>query len=101
LKIPRPASRQSDLTALASLSNLPQNRSLDDGINFSDQILTANLQDGIAAQFVKEMADCRLFFTPAMIMNITAMWEAAADVAWNGKSCAAGSISQGIVRARE
>jgi hypothetical protein len=101
IQTPRAASNQSNIVALASLTNLPQNRSLDDGVNFSDQILAANLQDGTPAQFVKELADCRMFFTPAMVMNVTAMWEAAADVAWRGKSCVVGGISQGIVSARD
>jgi hypothetical protein len=90
-----------ETTALSSLSDLPQNRSLDNGLNFSDQILQANVKDGVPAQFVQEMADCRIFFTPAMIMNVTAMWEAAANVAWRGKACVAGGISQGIVSARD
>jgi hypothetical protein len=71
-----------ETTALGSLTDLPQNRSLDNGLNFSDQILQANVKDGVPAQFIQEMADCRMFFTPDMIMNVTAMWEAAADVAW-------------------
>jgi hypothetical protein len=90
-----------ETTALSSLTDLPQNRSLDNGLNFSDQILQANVKDGVPAQFVQEMADCRIFFTPAMIMNVTAMWEAAANVAWRGKACVAGGISQGIVSARD
>jgi hypothetical protein len=90
-----------EATALSSLTDLPQNRSLDNGLNFSDQILQANVKDGVPAQFVQEMADCRMFFTPAMIMNVTAMWEAAANVAWRGYACVAGGISQGIVSARD
>ncbi|RDW57380.1 hypothetical protein BP5796_12830 [Coleophoma crateriformis] len=88
-------------TALAALTDLPQKRSLDNGINFSDQILVADVKTGIPAQFVREIADCRLFYTPKMMSNITEMWEAAANVAWRGKSCVAGGISEGIVSARE
>ncbi|KAI6712197.1 hypothetical protein JHW43_005241 [Diplocarpon mali] len=76
------------------VSDLPINRSLDNGINFSDHILATNLQDGVPAQFVREDADCRLFYTPAMIQNVTAMWQAAADAAFSGKSCVAGGISK-------
>jgi hypothetical protein len=90
-----------ETTARSSLTDLPQNRSLDNGLNFSDQILQANVKDGVPAQFIQEIADCRMFFTPAMIMNVTAMWEAAANVAWKGKACVAGGISQGIVSARD
>jgi hypothetical protein len=90
-----------ETTAFSSLTDQPQNRSLDKGLNFSDQILQANVKDGVPAQFFQGMADCRIFFTPAMIINETVMWEAAADVAWKGKSCVAGGISQGIVSARD
>ncbi|KAI9050054.1 hypothetical protein LZ554_006199 [Drepanopeziza brunnea f. sp. 'monogermtubi'] len=81
-------------TVLQRLTNLPQSRSLDNGINFSDHILAANVQDGVPAQFVREDADCRLFYTPAMMQNVTAMWQAAADAAFNGKPCVAGGISK-------
>jgi hypothetical protein len=95
------------ISKLKQLSNLPMNRSLDNGINFSDQILKGNLQDGTPAQFVRENADCRVFFTPAMVTtggSMTApeaMWEAAANVAFRGKACVVGGISQGMVSARE
>lgn len=86
-------------TVLQQLSDLPQNRSLDNGVNFSDQILPANVNDGLPAQFVREDADCRLFYTPAMVQNVTAMWEAAADSAFNGKACVAGGIPKVAKRA--
>lgn len=88
------------MSTLASLSDLPSNRSVDNGVNFSDQILAADVSTGLPAQFVREVADCRLFFTPKMILNVTEMWEAAANVAWGGASCVAGGLSQGIVSAR-
>lgn len=101
IQSPATTSISANLQILAALSDIPMNRSVDNGINFSNHILTANLQDGTPAQFVRELADCRIFFTPAMVLNVTAMWEAAADVAWRGNSCVAGGISQGIVSARE
>jgi hypothetical protein len=94
-------------SALKQLSELPMKRSLDNGINFSDQILKGNLQDGVPAQFVRENADCRVFYTPSMVVTggagqgVEAMWEAAADVAWRGKACVVGGISNGMVSARE
>ncbi|CZR70138.1 uncharacterized protein PAC_20039 [Phialocephala subalpina] len=91
---PKSAITSEQQTTLLQLSDLPQNRSLDNGINFSDHILQANVQDGTPAQFIREDADCRLFYTPAMMQNVTAMWEAAADAAFNGKACVAGGISQ-------
>ncbi|GAB7344689.1 hypothetical protein MBLNU457_3168t1 [Dothideomycetes sp. NU457] len=46
-------------------------------------------------QFVYEAADCRLFYTPAMIQNVTNVWSAVADVQWGGPNstvrCVAGS----------
>lgn len=94
------------LEKLRQLSDLPMNRSLDNGINFSDQILKGNLQDGVPAQFVQEKADCRMFITPAMVTTgglttaMEAMWEAAADRAFRGKACVVGGISSGMVNAR-
>lgn len=94
-----PATASSSTTSaqksvLQKISDLPLRRSLDNGINFSDQILIQNLQDGTPAQFIREDADCRLFYTPAMIQNVTAMWQAAAASAFSGKACVAGGINQ-------
>lgn len=47
------------------------------------------------AQFIYEEADCRIFYTPEMVVDVTAMWQAAADVAWGGKACVAGAITAG------
>lgn len=48
-------------------------------------------------QFVYEAADCRLFYTPAMIQNVTNVWSAVADVQWGGPNstvkCVAGVTS--------
>jgi len=48
-------------------------------------------------QFVYEAADCRLFYTPAMIQNVTNVWSAVAEVQWGGPNstvkCVAGSMS--------
>lgn len=41
--------------------------------------------------FVPEVAHCRLFYTPATLLNQTALWMAVADVAWGGARCVAGS----------
>jgi hypothetical protein len=86
-------------TILFQLSDLPLNRSLDNGVNFSDRVLQTNVNDGLPAQFVREDADCRIFYTPAMMQNATAMWKAAADAAFNGKACVAGGI-HGVVITR-
>lgn len=67
-------------------------RSTDTSINVRDNILKANLGDGVPSHFIYEPADCRLFYTPAMIKNVTAIWEAAASSAWGGAACNAGSL---------
>jgi hypothetical protein len=84
-------------TILFQLSDLPMNRSLDNGVNFSDRVLQSNVNDGLPAQFVREDADCRIFYTPAMMQNVTAMWEAAADAAFNGKACVVGGTHGAVI----
>ncbi|KJK63227.1 Peptidase family S41 [Aspergillus parasiticus SU-1] len=79
-------------TALTELSELPTNRSTDTSINVRDNILPENLSDGLPSQFVYEKADCRLFYEPEMIVDVTAMWEAAADAAWGNKECVNGHL---------
>lgn len=86
---------------LAALTNLPQSRSADNSINMLDHILPENFKDGIPAQFIVEPADCRIFYTPAMITDITKMWDAAAEAAFNGKACVVGGISAGMSMKRE
>jgi hypothetical protein len=54
--------------------------------------LRGHLEDGIPAQFVYEAADCRLYYEPNMITNVTAIWKKAADAAWGTGMCAAGSL---------
>ena len=50
------------------------------------------MEDGVPAQFVYEAADCRLFYEPSMIINVTAIWKKAADAAWGTAKCVAGSL---------
>jgi len=51
------------------------------GVNVRDG-LGYNDTSGIALQFVYEEADCRLFYTPEMTVDVTAIWKAAADAQW-------------------
>ena len=51
-------------------------------------------------QFLNESANCRLFYTPAMLTNVTNIWETVAQLAWGigggtGQSCVQGSYSDG------
>lgn len=79
--------------ALSRYNDLAVNRSTAGAINGRDQILRDNVDDGIPAQFIAEEADCRLYWTLPMITDITAVWKAVADSAWNGAACAYGEIS--------
>lgn len=94
LETATPTQRQgANFTALTELSLLPVNRSTDTSINVRDNILRDNLQDGLPAQFVYEAADCRLYYEPAMVVDVAAIWEAAADAAWGDKSCVSGQLN--------
>lgn len=79
-------------TSLTAYTDLPTNRSTDNSLNVRDNILRPNLEDGIPAQFVYEAADCRIFYEPSMISDVTTIWKRAADAAWGGKACVAGSL---------
>ena len=79
---------------LNRLTSLPIKRSSAAGVNVRDTILPDNLNDGLPAQFVREEADCRLFWTEDMITDVTAVWKAAANSAFNGAKCAAGDLSK-------
>lgn len=68
------------------------------GVSNSGQV---NVRDGIRQgdesqtplQFVYEPADCRLWYTAEMTVDVTAMWEKTVDVAWGSDTCVHGSIS--------
>lgn len=48
---------------------------------------------GTPAQFAYEAANCKLFYTWDTLTNMTRLWEAVADVEWNGARCVAGSTA--------
>ena len=79
-------------TALTDLDLLAYNRSTDNSINVRDNILRDNLDDGLPAQFVYEPADCRLFYEPEMMVDVSNVWEAAASAAWGDKKCVQGGL---------
>lgn len=73
--------------------------------------ISVNIRNNIAEndesqtprQFVYEAADCRIWWTPEMILAINAVWETVADVAWDingtqplseGSGCVKGSTKQ-------
>jgi len=61
------------------------------GVNVRDG-LPKNDTSGVALQFVYEEADCRLYYTPEMTVDVTAIWKAAADAQWSsGGKCVGAS----------
>ena len=77
-------------------SDLPYNRvSGGAGVNTRDG-LPLNDTEGVALQFVYEEADCRLYYTPEMTVDITSLWQAAADAQWgdSGKCVTGGTYGQ-------
>jgi hypothetical protein len=65
------------------------------------QAININFRDGIRdndtsntpLQFVYEASDCRILYTKAMTVDVTAIWKAVADTTWGGKShCVAGGL---------
>lgn len=77
---------------LSKYSDLPTRRSSAAAVNVRDQILKAD--DDLPAQFITEEADCRLYWTLPMVLDVSEAWKAAADVAFNGAKCANGGISK-------
>lgn len=82
-----------DTTALSKYNDLATYRSV---------AAVANVRDGIRQgdtaetplQFVYEPADCRIYYTPEMVVDQAAVWKSVADTAFNGKShCVAGEYS--------
>jgi hypothetical protein len=86
-------------TILAGFNNdMPYYRAaggVSPGVNVRDG-LPQNDTTGIALQFVYEEADCRLYYTPEMTVDITAVWKAAANAQWGqgGKCVAGGNYGQ-------
>jgi hypothetical protein len=82
-------------TELGQYSTLPFRRGLPGA--------AVNVRDGIRKgddsqtplQFIYEPADCRIFYTAEMRVDITALWEKVADVTWGGDSCVAGAVRVG------
>ncbi|KAK7530875.1 uncharacterized protein J3D65DRAFT_579007 [Phyllosticta citribraziliensis] len=62
-------------------------------INFRDGIKIGDFEEQTPLQFVYEPADCRIYWTPDMTVDITAAWKAVADSAWGSTDwCVAGSV---------
>ncbi|KAL9105640.1 MAG: hypothetical protein Q9227_009219 [Pyrenula ochraceoflavens] len=96
-----PEEQAGNLSSLLEYNLLAVNRSTDTSINVRDNILRPNLDDGTPAQFIYEAADCRLFYEPAMVTDVTAQWEKVANVVWGDTPCAVGDVNQKRKKARE
>lgn len=67
-------------------------------VNVRDAVLPSEIESGVPTQFITELADCRLYWTEAMIQNTGEIWKAAAQAAFKGGKCAAGGIAQPVQR---
>jgi hypothetical protein len=63
------------------------------GVNLRDVIQEDHVKDGLAAQFVREDADCRLFYTKEMIKDVTSVWKKVVNTAWRGDKCVHGGLA--------
>jgi hypothetical protein len=63
-------------------------------MNIRDVILPNHVSDGLPAQFVIENADCRLFYTRDMIMDVTNTWKAVPKAAFLGGKCVTRSLPE-------
>ncbi|KAK5134902.1 hypothetical protein LTR08_005992 [Meristemomyces frigidus] len=82
-------------TALGKYNDLAILRSTDAVVNARDGIRKGD-ESETPLQFVYETADCRIYYTPEMVIDETAVWKTVADTAFNGIShCVAGDYEAG------
>lgn len=63
-------------------------------VNFRDGIKKDDFEAQTPTQFVYEPADCRIYWTAEMTVDITAAWKTVADSAWGAQdACVAGSVA--------
>jgi hypothetical protein len=71
----------------------------DASVNFQDNIRAGKESAGVPTQFLNDTASCRLFYTPEMYLNVTALWDATAAAAWGNNGaldevrCVSGSVT--------
>ncbi|PTB61712.1 hypothetical protein BBK36DRAFT_1131123 [Trichoderma citrinoviride] len=88
----RHAKTNHQAAVFSQYSTLPLNRSSAAMINVRDAVTWDHVDDGLPAQYVVHHADCRLYWTAPMITDVTTVWKAAADVAFNSAACVAGGM---------
>lgn len=74
----------SNLTSLGRYNQLPMSRTARGstaGVNFKDQLNPGDPTQ-TPRQFIYEPSDCRLFYTPQMIVDVSEAWRAVASIAW-------------------
>ncbi|KAG4438886.1 hypothetical protein IFR05_005621 [Cadophora sp. M221] len=63
-------------------------------VSFRDVIVPSQLGTGpgkqIGSNFVRQDADCRIFYTRDMVADQREVWKKVADVTWGGKKCVVG-----------
>jgi hypothetical protein len=98
LKLASPAKisavNSSKLPALANPPNAVFGRAAGTpGVNVRDGLPMNDT--GVALQFIYEEADCRLYYTPEMTVDASAMWKAAADAQWGASGKCIGGEGYG------
>ncbi|SMY28899.1 unnamed protein product [Zymoseptoria tritici ST99CH_1A5] len=79
-------------TVLANYNNWAYYRTGLNSINYRNAYRQGD-ETNTPLQFMYEPADCRIFYTPEMVVDQAAVWKTVADAAWNGvKRCVAGSL---------
>lgn len=80
-------------TALGDYSTLPLLRATNYVVNSRDGIREGD-EGQTPLHFVYEEADCRIYYTPEMVVDQEAVWKTVADTAFNGVNhCVAGGIA--------
>ncbi|KAF2218138.1 hypothetical protein BDZ85DRAFT_131876 [Elsinoe ampelina] len=80
-------------TAIANYSQLPLFRGINYVVNSRDGFSKV-VEPATPLQFVYEEADCRILYTPGMVVDQSEVWRTVADSVWNGDSaCVAGNVA--------
>ncbi|KAF3009674.1 hypothetical protein E8E13_008237 [Curvularia kusanoi] len=72
----------------------------DASVNFQDNIRAGKEAAGVPTQFLNDTASCRIFYQPEMYLNVSALWDRTAQVAWgkdgglDGEKCVSGSVTE-------
>ncbi|KAI5251812.1 hypothetical protein E4T42_03942, partial [Aureobasidium subglaciale] len=77
-------------TSLGKYTQLPLVRAVAASANVRDGIRRMD-EDDTPLQFVYEPTECRIFYTPAMVVDQAAVWKTVADTVWGrGNACVGG-----------